>query len=112
MCCARYGQRLDTGRHLSPAHHLGRRFQIGQSAIGAGADERDIDLGAGDLLPGLQVHVAERAFGHVAPPGVGEARWRRHHVVDRHHILWRIPPGDLRLQYRAVDVECGRRQSP
>ena len=59
--------------------HAGGQPQVADPAVGAAADEHDVDLLAEDRLAGLQVHVLERALERapLARVGlVGRARGR------------------------------------
>ena len=64
-----------------PLQHGGRRAQVLDPAVGARADEDDVDRLAGDRLAGLEAHVVEGALeaaplGRVRParPGSGCGR--------------------------------------
>ena len=49
-----------------PSEHLGRRAEVLDPAVGAGANEDDVDGDLGDGRARLQSHVVERAAGVVA----------------------------------------------
>src|SRR5436190_1133958 len=81
------------GGDQTALRHLGGGAQILDAAVGAGADEDDVDLGVSDGLPGLEAHVVQRPFDLVflvalVVVGVGNA------AVDGDYVFRRGAPGD------------------
>ena len=63
-------QGADPG-HLAPLHDGGGVAQVGDAAVGAGADEDHVDLLAGDGGAGGEPHVGQRLLERGAAGGVG-----------------------------------------
>src|SRR5262249_32906050 len=108
----RHPQRLHMWSDTAPppldvAYHL---LEVGQAAVGARADEGDVDLGAADGPAGLEVHVAV-GLADERPVGFGELLRRRQRGADRRRLPGRDAPGDHRLDVlapQAHDVVVAR----
>ena len=59
---ARHDHQPDAVGDVAVLEHAGRQPQVADPAVGAAADEDDVDLLAEDRLAGLEVHVLERAL--------------------------------------------------
>ncbi len=55
----RHHQHPQTGLDLAAAQHLGGGAQIGQTAVGAGADEDHVHRLAGRRLAGGEAHIGD-----------------------------------------------------
>src|SRR5262249_23484669 len=99
----RHHHRDHAVRDLAPAHDGGGGFEIGQAAVGAGADEHAVDRQPCDFHAGLEVHVVECALHRRLLAGLGGGRGIGHAAADADHLARVGAPGDLRLQRTAVD---------
>src|SRR5262245_29803259 len=70
--------------------------EIGQAAVRARADERDVDSGADDGRTSGEVHELER-FGHARAIFVRHFVRRGNSTTDADSLTWVDAPGDDRL---------------
>ena len=95
---AGHDQHTHAGRHASAAQDRRRLSQVGDTGVGTGTHEYDLDGVALDRLSRIQSHVVKRpgtrpAFRHLA-----------HHRCDHPGVG---APGDLRLQVGNVHSDFG-----
>ncbi len=101
----RRGARRDQARHFADAagEHRGRRAQILDARIGAGADEDAVDGDVGELLARRDAHIVERIAQIFGAHRIVLARRIGHVAVDRQSIVRRRAPGDDRRDGSGVE---------
>ena len=105
---ARHHQRLFHGSgNLAAFGNGGRRAQVFDARVGAGADKHAVQLDIGDRLIGCQAHVLEGTRDGATLDGIGLRLWVRHVLVNRQHHLWRRTPADLRLDIFGAQLDDG-----
>ena len=111
---AGHDQGLYARRDLASLGDSGSGFEVGQAAVGAGADERDVDRRAGDRRSRRQANIADRTLHHRSTGGIGNDGWVGNDLVHANDILRRGAPTHLRAEGRTIDfdfaVEHGIRQ--
>src|SRR3984957_633616 len=106
--------------HLAACRDRRCAAQVLDPSVRAGADENTIDCNRVETVPGLEVHIFERALHALAPFRARGLGWIRNGAVDRSDILWTGAPchhwGDLRTIETDLAVETrlkiGRKLAP
>src|SRR3546814_5912699 len=103
--------RSDAIRHPAAAHHLGRRAQILDAAVGTAADEDMLHGNVPQRRAGGEAHIVERLPRVRLPRRIGEALRIGYGGGDRGDVFRARAPGDIGRDLRRVQtngpVEAG-----
>src|SRR5262249_6364760 len=100
------GSRYDHGHHAlghaAAAHDFGRELQVGQAAVGAGANKDPIHRQADERRSRHEPHIAERIERGGATARI-ERGGIRHAARNADDLAWIGSPSDLWLERGAIE---------